>query len=252
MDIKNFNERLKDKFKDHSLNLANLPRRDRKCVAIYNAWAGSDNYILDLGCGTGVMAKMFKAHNNRVIGLDISSQAVEEANQGGIEALVCDIEKVFPFEDNTFDRVNCVSVIEHLLEPEKTVKEVFRVLKKGGQAIFQTPNCAFWRQRFMLLFFGKDVNVEGYPWEELYPWNQYHIRFFNFRTLKELLIKSGFKILETRGSFAAFPGAIAGYFPKIIRYPLALLDIITFGFDFLADIYPPFFSAGILLRVEKP
>lgn len=252
MDKKVFNERLMGVFQEHSLNLNKLPRRDLKSVKIYKSWAGANNYILDLGCGTGVLSKLFMANSNKVVGLDISSQAVEEAKKCGVNAIVHDVETSLPFEDNTFDRVMCNSVIEHLLEPEKTVKEIYRVLKSQGSVLFATPNSTFWRQRFMLSFFGIDANVESYFWERLYPWNNPHIRFFSVKTLKEFLFNNGFKIDNVWGTFTSFPGAIAGYFPKIIRYPLAFIDIVTFGFDFLADLYPPLFSAGIILEATKP
>ena len=44
-----------------------------------------------------------------------------------------------PFEDNSVDAVICMNVLEHVEEPQKAVKEIYRVLKPGGYAYFDAP-----------------------------------------------------------------------------------------------------------------
>ena len=44
-----------------------------------------------------------------------------------------------PFEDNSFDLVLCNHVLEHIIDDQKAMKELFRVMKKGGMGIFQVP-----------------------------------------------------------------------------------------------------------------
>jgi ubiquinone/menaquinone biosynthesis C-methylase UbiE len=43
------------------------------------------------------------------------------------------------YADNTFDYILCVNVLEHLIEPEKAVKEIRRVLKVNGKAFAAVP-----------------------------------------------------------------------------------------------------------------
>ena len=45
-----------------------------------------------------------------------------------------------PFENNTIDHVKCYHVIEHLLQPEKTLQEIQRVLKVNGTAKIILPH----------------------------------------------------------------------------------------------------------------
>src|SRR5205807_185694 len=52
---------------------------------------------------------------------------------------VGDLEQV-PFEDNTFDAVVCLGVIEYLASDEQAVREIRRVLKPGGSAVISTPS----------------------------------------------------------------------------------------------------------------
>jgi len=52
-----------------------------------------------------------------------------------VKADICDL----PFKDNEFDIVFCNHVLEHIPDDKKAMKELFRVLKKGGLGIFQIP-----------------------------------------------------------------------------------------------------------------
>ncbi len=52
-----------------------------------------------------------------------------------VKADICDL----PFKDNTFDVVFCNHVLEHITDDSKAMKELFRVMKKGGFGIFQIP-----------------------------------------------------------------------------------------------------------------
>jgi ubiquinone/menaquinone biosynthesis C-methylase UbiE len=44
-----------------------------------------------------------------------------------------------PFEDNYFDLIICNHVLEHIPNDIDAMKEIYRVLKKGGEAILQVP-----------------------------------------------------------------------------------------------------------------
>jgi hypothetical protein len=50
-----------------------------------------------------------------------------------------DITNLHDFADGTFDLIICNHVLEHVLEDKKAMRELFRVLKPGGQAIVQVP-----------------------------------------------------------------------------------------------------------------
>jgi len=85
--------------------------------------------ILDLGCGPNKAAGP--------IGLDHhpASDADVLANiEGGY----------FPFADNSFDRVICSHVIEHMRYPVGLMEEIWRVLKAGGTVQIKTPHYTHW------------------------------------------------------------------------------------------------------------
>jgi ubiquinone/menaquinone biosynthesis C-methylase UbiE len=98
--------------------------------------------VLDLGCGTGTLALMAKKAQPKadVIGLDADPQmlemAVEKSASQNIEVKFdVGFTDKLPYPDASFDRVLSSIMIHHLKTPEKeqTAREVFRVLKPGGE-----------------------------------------------------------------------------------------------------------------------
>jgi SAM-dependent methyltransferase len=89
---------------------------------------------LDIGCGTKPYEKLFECEN--YIGLDtINSGHNHEFSSIDIKY---DGEHM-PFENNFFDSAVCFEVLEAIYEPKSFLKEVNRVLKSGGIALFTVP-----------------------------------------------------------------------------------------------------------------
>lgn len=56
-----------------------------------------------------------------------------------LNSLIADAENL-PFKKDTFSKIICAEIIEHLHQPEKMIAESERVLKKGGAIVISTPN----------------------------------------------------------------------------------------------------------------
>lgn len=98
--------------------------------------------ILDAGCGTGGLTKKL-AKYGRVKAVDIHPLAVKLARKRGITATKAPIESL-PFKKNYFDIIFCIDVLYHKdVEPEKALKEFFRVLKPKGVVIIRVPAVAW-------------------------------------------------------------------------------------------------------------
>lgn len=92
--------------------------------------------LLDLGCGTGALLEsIFNLHiTKQLSGIDLSPNMIEEAKKkigDNAKLYIGDAENL-PFEDSLFDTVICNDSFHHYPSPDKVVKEVSRVLKKGG------------------------------------------------------------------------------------------------------------------------
>lgn len=96
--------------------------------------------ILDIGCGFGTHLEKLRGLGE-LYGIDITEELLEKIKKSYpyIHFVRAPAEAI-PFDDNFFDLIFSIEVVEHLKEPEIMFKEVRRVLKPGGYFIFQTPN----------------------------------------------------------------------------------------------------------------
>lgn len=107
------------------------------------AGAAPGQSVLDVGCGTGVVAITAARAGANVRGLDLSPVLLEEARRNAdlagvaIEFSEGDVEAL-PYLDGAFDMV--LSQFGHMFapRPEVAVAEMLRVLKPGGRIAFST------------------------------------------------------------------------------------------------------------------
>lgn len=94
--------------------------------------------FLDIGCGKMPYREYLRRNYNieKYIGLDIQSPIIYD--QSVSPDVVWD-GKNMPFHDCSFDCAMATEVLEHCPEPEATLSEAFRVVKKGGSLFFTTP-----------------------------------------------------------------------------------------------------------------
>jgi SAM-dependent methyltransferase len=105
--------------------------------------------VLEVGCGAAVDLARFARGGAIVTGVDLAASAIElaranfqqQALQG--EFHVADGEAL-PFPDDTFDLVYAHGVVQYTPNPQRLVDECRRVLKPGGEAIFQVYNRVSW------------------------------------------------------------------------------------------------------------
>ena len=93
--------------------------------------------FLDVGCGTGANLEML-AKFGAAEGVDVSDDALEFCKAKGLKAHK-GLAESLPFEDESFDVVTALDVVEHLDDDLAGLKEMRRVLKKGGKTLIFVP-----------------------------------------------------------------------------------------------------------------
>lgn len=105
--------------------------------------------VLDVGCGAGVDLLRFAKGGAHATGVDIAPSAIELARKNaeyqglGVDLRVADAEAL-PFDEGTFDLVFAHGVIQYSGNTQRVIDECRRVLKPGGEAIFQAYNRHSW------------------------------------------------------------------------------------------------------------
>jgi SAM-dependent methyltransferase len=113
----------------------------------FAGWRG--RAVLEVGCGAGVDLARFARGGANVSGIDLTESAIALAkanfSQQGLDGRfhVANGE-CLPFADETFDLVYAHGVVQYTANPRRLVDECHRVLKPGGQAIFQVYNRVSW------------------------------------------------------------------------------------------------------------
>jgi len=128
---------------DHYHNSTNVLLRfieGRRTWAIINALHIDEHEdVLDIGCGAGNMLEKIPGMRT---GIDLSDTMIERSrNKLGDDVTLLKMSaENLQFEDESFDKIICSEVIEHVLHPQKVLKEIARTLRPGGLAAVSIPN----------------------------------------------------------------------------------------------------------------
>jgi len=183
-------------------------------------------YILDIGCGKGVLAEALKKRGHRVAGVEISEKALKIAAKYLDEAHRFNIEdKEWPADlrNKKFDIIIASEVMEHLFSPDSFIRRAKRLLKDGGKMIITVPNFLYWRNRMKMLFGFFEYRDEGIL-------DFGHIRFFTRKSLIKTLDGLGLRVEKENDFFPEF-------FPHFYKRQ----------FSFIGRLFPGLFAFQIVL-----
>ncbi len=127
--------------------------------------------------------------------------------------ILCDFNSAnlsLPFGEGAFDLIICTEVLEHLLWPQQVLKEVNRVLSMDGKAVFSVPNISSLSYRVAWLFghIPSCAATGNLPLE--LGRTAYrrangrviggHVIDFNMKRILDLVVSTGFKVVDVKGS----------------------------------------------------
>ncbi len=159
----------------------------KQCSAFVNG------VTLDVGCGRKPYEKTFFAGAEKYVGMDY----LTDRSTPDVVGSATDI----PLADASFDTVVCTEVLEHVPDPLKALREMYRVLKPGGHLVLSTP--MYWPRHEVPYDFFR------YPYDGLL----------------HLVKSSGFELLElyNRGRSYAFIGQVIQQTQPVTAKPVTWL-----------------------------
>ncbi|HCX83748.1 MAG TPA: hypothetical protein DHV14_01125 [Micrococcales bacterium] len=145
--------------------------------------------ILDVGCASGDLASALTQHGYRVWGIEMDPDAYELASGTLSGGAVGDlnVSSLDALVEGPFDAIVFGDVLEHLLTPERHVRDALSMLTPGGRLIASIPNVAHGSVRLALLEGRWRYTPEGLL-------DETHVRFFTYESVVALFQENGFRI----------------------------------------------------------
>ena len=105
--------------------------------------------LLELGCGLGHLLGLLE-DDFRCVGIDLAEYSVEQLarNAPKAEGIVMSADDLSCFETQSFDVVVALHLVEHLPDPADTIRQVNRILTRGGLFLYATPNPGYSLRHF--------------------------------------------------------------------------------------------------------
>lgn len=191
--------------------------------------------VLDVGCGDARLTSLIAPRSKKVIAVDHQEYPLKFArlifDRIGItntDFKTGDIRKL-KFADNSFDKVTCFDVIEHIPKEmaQEGIKELIRVLKKGGRFYLTTPN----RKELRGRIFGHKIIDKHY-----YEYTPAEMKAFLSPYLKDIQIK---------GYYLPLPLPKAEHIANVIPFRYLFRYLIKAGYNY------PHLSNGMLITGTK-
>ena len=139
----------------------------RSMLAYVEAAKRISGDVLEIGTGSGYGVEIIAPHCDTFVTIDKHrSPAVDNIGQDHVRFMEMKVPPLRTIEDESVDYVVSFQVIEHIPKDKELLKEIHRILRKGGKLIISTPN--------------RKMSLTRNPW---------HVREYTIEEFKSLLAK---------------------------------------------------------------
>ena len=156
-----------------------------------------DDYILDYGCGTGIICNEVSKYAKQIYAIDISSKMIEIASKKTSERGITNITydkkdiKNISYSEDIFDVIFAFNILHLIKDYDSVICTMNKLLKKNGYLITSTE-CAGENEKSIL-----NKLVKVLIKLNLVP----HMTFFTTNVLLEAIKKESFEIIETKSFY---------------------------------------------------
>ena len=167
--------------------------------------------VLEIGAGTGRFSIEVARQGGTVFALDfafsmLTTIRTKSHNQSNIKVIQANAERL-PFQSDTFDICICINAFSHMPNNDLVMNEVYRVLKKDGQFIFNFPNL------FSIYFpFGFIVNLKKRSLQK-----GVYTRWYKPKEISRTYRQNCFKLQNIQGEIH-FPTKTADFIVPILSF----------------------------------
>jgi 2-polyprenyl-3-methyl-5-hydroxy-6-metoxy-1,4-benzoquinol methylase len=175
--------------------------RFKKTTKLANVPGGAK--VLDVGCRDGSL-RNYLDKSVVYYGIDIASEFKGE------NITIQDITQGTTFENDFFDYIFCIDVLEHVKNPFFVLDEINRIIKKEGILILSVPNPYHFKEIIWNLFKIKD--------------KQGHIFSWTRQAMQRLAEFCGFRLLGTSGTYLIPPVGCNNIMTRSVIYKFQKME----------------------------
>ena len=192
---------LDEHYSDYGLEDINIPETTRISInELVDSFRNyrKNNRVLDVGCGEGWILEIAMKKGWEVYGTEFSSRSIEICQKKGIRIFsgILDPEKM---DVGEFDVIVSSQTIEHINNPIEEIRNIKKLLRKGGLFYITTPNF----NSYLRWILRDKFDIIEYP---------EHLSYYTRKTLNRLLTQSDFskvKLQTTGISFSHYQNSMS-------------------------------------------
>jgi SAM-dependent methyltransferase len=198
----------------------------RRALERIETYAPGRGSLLDLGCWVGFLLAEARDRGWQTFGVEPSRFASTYARERlGLEVINGEVMET-PLPERSFDAVTMGDVIEHLPDPHEALRRVRATMSPRGVLWLALPDAG-----------SRIARVMGRRWWSVLPT---HVQYFTRRSISQLLIRSGFVVLDVMTAPKAF--TLRYYLERVNGYSRSLGQALVRGAS----------AAGIADRMWAP
>ena len=168
----------------------------RKTLKEINKLKSRPGKLLDIGCGPGYFLTEAKQFGWNTVGMDISQTIAALARKRGECVYGCTLNDFWQKHSyEQFDCITLLNLLEHLTFPAKALSIVRKLLKKDGLIVIETPTEDSLIRKTAHSLYRLSGGKIDHLVKNLYHSGGHHFGFSE-KTIKRLLVKRGFKVIN--------------------------------------------------------
>ncbi len=206
-----------------------------------NKYIKANEKILDIGCGAGTLGLYIGKKRKQAVGIDISRKAVESANESAkrlnLKNVIFEVIN-FPMQipKGKFDFIIFTEVIEHLEDDNQALKQIYKLLNKGGIVLISTPS--------------KNAPLHRLGYARGFDKRVGHLRRYTVEELTKKCAENGLVVIETKKIEGIlrnflFLSPKAGKLVRFVKFFIS--DLITF----IDNLTVPIFGESNIIVVAR-
>lgn len=178
---------------------------------------GGGRSVVDVGDGEGLLARPLQERGYSVTCVALPG-SVSATMPAGVQVVQANLNRELPALEQGLDYALCGDVLEHLVDPEETLRWLGAALAPDGRLVASLPNSAHWFVRLNVL-------MGRFPEDDKGLFDRTHLHFYAWSNWKALLERSGFTVESVTPTVIPFELA----FPRLGKGLARTLEAVNFA-----------------------